>query len=79
MIYVVKEAFDIYVYYVVQIRSLHKMIAPCYCVFSTAVWSKTKRVFIELSFTYWLQDLLDTLLNNAVFDCGDAQGAHASI
>ena len=36
-------------------------------------------VFVEPCFTDWLQHLLDTLLNHAVFHGGDTQRAHTSI
>ena len=45
----------------------------------TAVWAKSIAVLIEFCFTYRLQHLFDTLLEDSVLYCGYSQGAQTPI
>lgn len=68
MAHIIEESLDINVNHIMQMTPLHIFMNLSDCVSLASVRSESVAVVMEFGFTYWLQDLQDTLLNKSVYN-----------
>ena len=79
MIHIVKEPLDVNIDNEVVSTDIRQKHCSGDCMVRTSIWPKSIAMLMEFCFAYWLQDLLDTLLNDPVFNSRNPQRTHTPI
>ena len=66
MVHIIKEAFNIKLYYIMQFCELHQIVGSLNSVLHGAIWSEAVAAITEFGFANWFHNLLDTLLYQPV-------------
>jgi len=67
MVYVIEEAFNISVHYIIYLICHDMFIYPLDCVVTALIWTKTVGKLFELRLIYRLKYFLENTLNHFVF------------